>query len=370
MHFSPFLFTASILAYSVCALPVTYPEALTGGSLFNGKAAAKSPYPVARNLAVEAPLLRRDGLIDQASILLYKRSSKGKGKAPARPPVQRQPATHRPAQRKVEKAVKKNAKNQRPTAKKAQGTHPKGGSQRTACMRRVRPRNLFGRASTTPPPEGCEDFHITEHGKDLTVTIKGDSENLGGASANNAGVYEIKEWGERTGPFIAKKFFRPEDRDKEAKNLRKVGHLIAKGDSPKHGGAEGTDPWVVTKLVPGSPLIGSKEHTKATSSSTSKADCVSFLEGKHDQLVEAVVKLHRDTKMIHGDLKNENIHWKFDNAGKASVHLLDFGMMTQSTKDEGKLMRHNIPDEPNKSVHSYALARARKIYPLSHCRGQ
>jgi len=392
MHLSSFLFIASSLVYTVFALPVTSSEPLVDASLSNGKVASKSSFSVARSLAVKAPLLQQSGPIEQVPILLQKRSSKGKGKTPS----------SAPAQRKVKKQLKKNARRQGlVSAKKAlRIPSPKRASKPIACARPVHPRSLFGRA--TPECEDIPDIEIKattyhpgpDEGKEVTKVIKGNSRNLGDGStstghsgvipANNAGVYKISGWGTSKGDFIAKKIDNPIKKNTEMKNLKKAGLLVAgsklldneeikkmralekAGHPIPH--SEDHSPWLVTPFVPGRRLTDTPEYKKAISSSTSKEDCEKFLEDRHQEFATQVQNLHdTDHKgMLHADLTDGNVHWQFDK-GKGTVGLLDFGNMKHSQEDKDKLMhRYGGSTTPSE----YALHRAGAAWSKNKCQGQ
>lgn len=56
------------------------------------------------------------------------------------------------------------------------------------------------------------------------------------------------------------------------------------------------------KHVPGKPLIGSPQHAEAMAKPKAEADA--WMQQKHTQLAGAVTKLHKDTGLLHADLKN------------------------------------------------------------------
>jgi len=197
-----------------------------------------------------------------------------------------------------------------------------------------------------------------------TETIKvRPSENLGASnagivSANNRAVYKIDKWNGQQGPFIAKQFNTAKDKSKEAGNLAQVGHLIA--TSPK--GSPDDNSWAVMKHVPGKPLIGSDEHNTAMAKPKNEANA--WTQQKHQHLADVVMKLHKDTGLLHGDLKNDNVHWEHHSDGSSTPHLLDFGQMAKSEKDQKALYKMNGVSADKQSPEGYALHRAQAMYPL------
>jgi serine/threonine-protein kinase RIO1 len=60
------------------------------------------------------------------------------------------------------------------------------------------------------------------------------------------------------------------------------------------------------KHVPGKPLIGSPEHAAAMAKPKDQANA--WMQQKHQQLADTVSKLHKDTGLLHADLKNGKSH--------------------------------------------------------------
>lgn len=233
--------------------------------------------------------------------------TKGGGSAPPPPPAKAQSVADT-------KALSQPVTNAKATAKGA------------ACSRKFPRRSIYeSLVARGEKDEECNSGVITLtlstvlNGQTTglaTEVIPEGAKNLGVTSSGNLGVYEISKWDTQTGPFIAKRFKERGDMLKEGRILRLLDQLIA--FSPQ-GSQES---WIVMKVIPGMPLIGTREYAAAMAKSKPEANA--FLKEKRQQLVSKVVEVyHKLGGKTHGDLYKKKEHALWDEEGQCN--LIDWG---------------------------------------------
>jgi len=391
MYISPFLFIATCLVPYVFAhgappsqedsltphAPLRTREALQVAEVFDLyrrarlKAAPKPAKPAAKKTVaavhkkqpVAAAALKKSAVT--ANVHKKSAVTANVHKKPAAA-VQRQKVAASHSSHPVKPAAGANGKTAaRPKAVGTKAAAKQSAAHGGACGRRVHRRSIYDDLYSRN--DECEihlnlQTHATKEMHAQTIKVS-PSKNLGVnaagiVSANNRAVYKIDKWHNQQGPFIAKQFLTDKDKSKEAGNLAKVGHLVAA--SPKNSPDDNA--WAVMKHVPGKPLIGSPEHAAAMAKPKAEADA--WMQQRHTQLANTVTKLHKDTGLLHADLKNDNVHWQHHADGSSTPHLLDFGQMASSEKDMKAVYRNNGIPADKHNVNDYALHRAQAIYPL------